>query len=298
MKGRLLASAAGLSWLIVGTLLAEPGRTAPRAGSRPAAPRIENRTVSVFGMKIHYLEAGRGAPVILLHGAGGSAETWRSTMTALSRGLRVLAPDQIGFGTSDKPPLDYTPETLVDFLAGFMNRLDIDRASLVGHATGGRVACLFALADPERVDRLVLVSGTGFKPNLDPEVLRALNFSTQAGARRLLELAHFDDAHVTDEAAEEMFTKRLRSGASYALGRLKEAYERGEGYVDDLSPIKAPTLILWGQDDEMAPISAAHRAKRQIEGARLVTFERCGHLPMVESPKKLQRVLGEFLLPH
>jgi len=298
MRRRILASTAGLSLLLVGTLGASAGLAAARPISRHAAPRIENRTVSVFGMKIHYLEAGRGAPVILLHGAGGTADAWRATMSALSRSLRVLAPDQIGFGASDKPPLDYTPGTLVDFLGKFMTRLDIDRASLVGHATGGRVACLFALARPERVDRLVLVSGTGFKPNMDPEVLRALNFGTLTGARRLLELAHFnDDAHVTDEAAEEMFTRRLRSGASYALGRIEESYGRGVGYVDDLSPIKAPTLILWGQEDEIAPISAAHRAKRQIEGSRLVIFERCGHLPMVESPAKLERALREFLLP-
>ncbi|HZM71039.1 MAG TPA: alpha/beta fold hydrolase [Candidatus Cryosericum sp.] len=240
------AAAAGLLSLLVAP--PGPGAAPPpaRTASRPAAPRIENRTASVLGLKIHYLQSGRGAPVVLLHGTGGSADAWRPAMSALSRDLRVIAPDQIGFGASDKPPIDYTPGTLVDFLGMFLKQLGIDRASLVGHATGARVACLFALAHPDRVDRLVLISGTAYKPNLDQETLAALNFSTLAGARRLLELAYFDDkARVTDALASDLFSKRLRSGSSFTIGRLEESYSRGEGYVDDLSPIQAPTLILW-----------------------------------------------------
>jgi 2-hydroxymuconate-semialdehyde hydrolase len=295
MRWRAGAAAAGL----LSCLVASPGLAAapPARGASRPTPRIENRTASVLGLKIHYLQSGRGAPVVLLHGTGGAAEAWRPTMSALSRDVRVIAPDQIGFGASDKPPLDYTPATLVDFLGLFLAQLGIERASLVGHATGARVACLYALAHPERVDRLVLMSGTAYKPNLDEKVLAAHNFSTLAGARHLLELAYFDDkARVTDALASELFSKRLRSGSSFAIGRLEESYRRGEGYVDDLSPIQAPTLILWGQEDELAPIGAAQRAKRQIRGSRLITFERCGHLPMVEAAAPLERALREFLV--
>ena len=296
MRVRASAAAAGL----LSCLVASPGPIAappPSGSASRSAPRIENRTASVVGLKIHYLQSGRGAPVVLLHGTGGSSDAWRTTMSALSRDVRIIAPDQIGFGASDKPPLDYTPATLVDFLGMFLAQLGIERASLVGHATGARVACLYALAHPERVERLVLISGTAYKPNLDDKALAALNFSTLAGARHLLELAYFDDkARVTDALASELFSKRLRSGSSFTIGRLEESYRRGEGYVDDLSPIQAPTLILWGQEDEMAPIAAAQRAKRQIRGSRLVTFERCGHLPMIEAAAPLQRALREFLV--
>lgn len=296
MRVRASAAAAGLLSCLVSSPAAIAAPPPSGSASRPA-PRIENRTASVLGLKIHYLQSGRGAPVVLLHGAGGSSDAWRTTMSELSRDVRLIAPDQIGFGASDKPPLDYTPATLVDFLGMFLAQLGIERASLVGHATGARVACLYALAHPERVDRLVLISGTAYKPNLDDKVLAALNFSTLAGARHLLELDYFDDkARVTDALASELFSKRLRSGSSFTIGRLEESYRRGEGYVDDLSPIQAPTLILWGQEDEMAPIAAAQRAKRQIRGSRLVTFERCGHLPMIEAAAPLQRALREFLI--
>jgi pimeloyl-ACP methyl ester carboxylesterase len=302
MRRRAVACVAGLLAFLcaAGAPIAgtAPGGapTSSRAGARSPAPRVENRTLSVFGVRIHYLEAGRGSPVILLHGAGGSADSWRTLMPPLARGARVLAPDQVGFGGSDKPPIDYTTDTLVDFLVRFMAVLGIDRASLVGHATGARVACLFALAHPDRVDRLVLVSGTGHRPDADPEVRRALNFSTLAGARRLLELAYFNDpAYVTDDEVERTFSKRLHSGAGFAIGRLEESYKRGEGFNDDLGPIKAPTLIVWGEDDEIASISAAHKAERQIHGARLVTLPKCGHLPMVEAKSHLERTLREFL---
>lgn len=297
MSRSAVAATAGLLTLLAGWsgLVAAPSSS--RSGPRSPAPRIENRTLSVFGVRVHYLEAGRGAPVILLHGAGGSADSWRPAMASLARGLRVLTPDQIGFGGSDKPPLDYTIDTLVDFLERFMTVLGIDRASLVGHAAGARVACLFALAHPDRVDRLVLVSGTGHRPDPDPEIRRALNFSTLAGARRLLQLAYFDDAtYVTDDEVERTFSKRLHSGAAFAIGRIEESYRRGEGFVDDLAAIKAPTLIVWGQEDEIAPISSAHKAERQIHGSRLVTLPKCGHLPMIEAKSRLERALREFLL--
>jgi pimeloyl-ACP methyl ester carboxylesterase len=288
-----------MAWLMsFGVLQLEPGEAvaaAPRPASRPSPARLGSRTESVYGLKIHYLEGGTGRPIIFLHGLSGSAEGMRSLATPLAASARVLVPDQIGFGASEKPTVDYSLETLVDFLDRFMTELGIDRASLVGHAMGARVACLFAFAHPARVDRLVLLSGAGQRPNLDPAVLAAINFHSVAGARQLQKLLYFNDAlHASESEAEEMFAKRLHSGVAYAIGRIQESYARGEGYVDDLSAIKAPTLILWGKEDEIAPSGAADKAHRQIEGSRLVLFEHCGHLPMAEAAAQVDRALRDF----
>ena len=276
-------------------------RTAPRpparATARPRTPRLENRTAAVFGLGMHYLEGGEGRPVIFLHGLGAASESWRATATALAADLHVLVPDQIGFGASDKPLLDYSTAMLVDFLAEFMDEAGLEKASLVGHSMGGRVASLFALRHPERVERLVLVSGAGYKPNYDPDVLRALEFNTVDEAHRLLTLLYYDDAtRATDAAARKMFADRVRSGSGYTLGRMIDSYRRAEGFADDLSPITAPTLIVWGKEDEIASPGAARTAHNQIAGSRLLLIERCGHLPMVEAPDEFTAALKEFLL--
>jgi pimeloyl-ACP methyl ester carboxylesterase len=272
-------------------------RPPQRAAGHPRAPRLENRTAAVFGLGLHYLEGGTGRPVIFLHGLGAASESWRAIATALAADMRVLVPDQIGFGSSDKPLVDYSTALLVDFLAEFMDDAGLEKASLVGHSMGGRVASLFALRYPERVERLVLVSGAGYKPNYDSDVLRALEFNTLDGARRLLTLLYYDDAtRATDAAARKMFAERVRSGSGYTLSRMIESYRRGEGFADNLSPITAPTLIVWGKEDEIAAPGAARAAHNQIAGSRLILIERCGHLPMVEAPDELTAALRSFLL--
>jgi pimeloyl-ACP methyl ester carboxylesterase len=266
------------------------------AAARPPDARIENRTATVFGLRMHYLEAGHGEPLVLLHGLGGTADSLRPMLLDLSRGFWVFAPDQIGFGGSDKPLIDYDLGTLQDFLDGFLTEVGVDRVTLVGHSMGARVASLYALRHPERVARLVLISGAGYRPDIDEEMQRTLAFSTLDGARRMLQAMFYDDAaHVTDQAAEKMFAERLRSGSAYAIGRLAASYRRGDGFADDLSPIKVPTLIAWGRDDEIAPVSQAEKAHRQIKGSTLVLFDRCGHLPMVEAGPALERALASFL---
>src|SRR5207247_2437827 len=122
----------------------------------------DDKFVTVFGAKIHYVEAGSGPVVILLHGLGGDASNWAQTIGPLAEKYRVIAPDQIGFGRSDKPFLSYRVGTLVDFLEGFYKEIKIERASLVGNSLGGWTAAAFTLAHPEKVDRLVLVDSAGF----------------------------------------------------------------------------------------------------------------------------------------
>jgi len=288
--------AAGVAALTLAAAVATSAAAPPaRRGTSPG--RIDNRSAVVHGSKIHYLEAGYGQPLVLLHGLGGSAETMKPLVAILARRHHVYAPDQIGFGGSDKPLIDYRITTLVEFLHGFFTTVGIERADLAGHALGARVASLYALEHPERIARLVLISGAGYPPDLDAETERALSFATLADARRALELAYADDGRATPAAAERVFAARLRSGSAWTVGRLVASFRSGEGFADDLAPIQAPTLIVWGRQDELAKPSLAERAHRQIRGSRLVLLDHCGHLPMDEAPQALEQALTAFLDP-
>ncbi|HKS41714.1 MAG TPA: alpha/beta hydrolase, partial [Blastocatellia bacterium] len=134
---------------------------------------VADKTATVYGVKIHYQEAGSGPVVILLHGLGGDVSNWAQTIGPLSQKYRVIVPDQIGFGRSDKPMINYRVGTLVDFLDGFYKELKLERASLVGNSLGGWTAAAYTLAHPEKVERLVLVDAAGFAitGDVDPRIL-------------------------------------------------------------------------------------------------------------------------------
>ena len=122
------------------------------------------KQVEIYGQRISYLEAGSGPEVILLHGLGGDSSNWRMTLPVLTGRFHVYAPDQIGFGKSDKPLINYRAATLVDFLNAFYKKLSISKATLVGNSLGGWVAMDFALQYPDKVNRLVLVDSAGYFP--------------------------------------------------------------------------------------------------------------------------------------
>src|ERR1700694_4199565 len=169
----------------------------PVSAQAPASKQLE-----VFGQKIHYLEAGAGPNVILLHGLGGDSSNWSSTTPALASKFHVWVPDQIGFGASDKPLIHYRVTTLVDFLEAFCKKAGIDKAAVVGNSLGGWTAMAFTLAHPERVEKLVLVDSAGYsfaKSPIKPtrQMLAGLNPSTLEGAKTVLSLIFANKSIVT-----------------------------------------------------------------------------------------------------
>src|SRR5205823_7413351 len=147
-----------------------------------------DKVASVYGAKVHYVDAGTGSPVILLHGLADDIGVWESAIAPLAAKYRVVALDQIGFGRSDKPLLNYRVSTFVDFLDGFLNELKIERASLVGNSFGGWIAAAFTLAHPERVERLVLCDAAGYgtlAQTMDGRALSALKLASRDDIRYL-----------------------------------------------------------------------------------------------------------------
>src|SRR5215217_2781368 len=172
------------------------------------------KEIVVFGQKIHYLEAGSGPNLILLHGLGGSSQAWQFNIGPLAEKFHVFVPDQIGFGKSDKPLVNYRIRTYVDFLDQFCKQLKIDRATLVGNSMGGWIAAIFAATYPDRVDKLVLADAAGYAPpkDFDTRAFFGLNPTTREGMKVLSARVFYNKAFLSDAAIDQAMAARLGAG--------------------------------------------------------------------------------------
>lgn len=260
----------------------------------------QDKTVTVFGAKIRYLEAGDASKptVILLHGLGGNAESWQLNMTPLSQNYHVIAPDQLGFGKSDKPPLKYRIGTYVDFLDKFMAELKIEKAHLVGNSMGGWITALFAVKYPARVVRIILVDAAGLLPKeIDLARIYDLNNSTRDEIRANLKRILYNPAFANNEAVVDQFlTQRVLAGDSGTINSLIESIKRKEDFVDaELVKIKKPTLIIWGKQDGLLPESDGQKFNKGIAGSQYIVFDQCGHVPQFEKFQDFNREVLKFL---
>ena len=270
---------------------------APALEGQDAA--ISDKYATVFGAKIHYLEAGSGPVVILLHGLGGNTTNWTPTIAPLAQKYRVIVPDQIGFGKSDKPLLNYRVGTLVDFLDGFYKQVGVQKASLVGNSLGGFTAAAFALAYPEKVDKLVLVDAAGFAITeaLNPKVVNGLNPSTRQQVRDIISLVFYNTAAFSsDMAVDAFFASRVATGDGYTIQRFIDSLGRGEDMLDGkLGAIKHSTLIIWGREDGLTPLAMGQRFNKEIAASQLFIIEKCGHVPQLEKSAEFNAGLMKFL---
>lgn len=262
------------------------------------AAQPTDKTIAVFGQAIHYFDLGSGPVVVLVHGLGSRKEDWLPVLEPLAQKYRLLVPDQIGFGKSDKPLLDYTVQTYVDFLNEFLRQLKVEKSSLVGESLGGWISALYAeeLGEGARlipIERLVLVDAAGLKqdaaiPNLNP--------SSLATMRGVMEAVFYDTSWLNDDALRRIFTDKLSVHDSYTvrsfLGNPMIATERLD---DRLGKIKTPTLVLWGKQDKLVPIAMGERYAAGIAGAKLVSFDKCGHVPPIEKTEEFLATVTAFL---
>jgi pimeloyl-ACP methyl ester carboxylesterase len=263
------------------------------------------KDVSVLGFKLHYLEAGRGAPVVLLHGLGGDGSRWAPNIEPLAKDFHVFALDQIGFGESDKPLANYHTGMLAEFLVGFLKAVGVPKASLVGNSMGAGVALYTAVKFPQAVDRIVLADGGGFRsPGAAPpaaptsEALhrrRIQNSVTREETREFFRILFHDKSLVTDRMVDDQLAMRLRS--AFTITKIQEAGEKGLGSLTEaeVRGVKAPTLVVWGKYDELANPAGADRLEKTIPGAKKVIIDDCGHMPQIEKAAEFNRIVREFL---
>lgn len=262
----------------------------------PSAP-VEKEVV-VFGTKIHYVEAGSGPVVILLHGLGGSSQNWALNIAPLAQKFRVIVPDQIGFGKSDKPFVHYRIGTYVDYLDQFCKQLKVERASLVGNSMGGWIAAAYTVAFPERVEWLVLVDAAGFAPpaNFDYRILYGLNPSTREGMKQVAAKVFYNKLFQSDALVDAAMAARFTAGDGYTITSIIESITRGEDFLDNrVKSIKQPTLVVWGRQDGLTPLADGERFKKEIPNSTLLVIEECGHVPQFEKAAEFNAAVLKFL---
>jgi pimeloyl-ACP methyl ester carboxylesterase len=257
-----------------------------------------DKTIAVFGQSIHYFDIGSGPVVVLLHGLGSRKEDWLPVLEPMAQKYRLLVPDQIGFGRSDKPLLDYSVQTWVDFLNEFLRQLKVEKASLVGESLGGWIAALYVAeidsgAHLVPVEKLVLVDAAGLKqeqriPDLNPSSLPAM--------RGVLEAVFYDTSWVNEDALRKIFTDKLAVHDGYTVRSFLGNPTRDQERLDErMGSIKAPTLVVWGKQDKLLPIASGERYAAGIAGAKMVSFEKCGHVPAVEKTEEFLAAVMPFL---
>jgi pimeloyl-ACP methyl ester carboxylesterase len=267
----------------------------------------------VEGQPVNTIELGEGPPVVFVHGLSGSWQNWLEQLPVLAREHRVLALDLPGFGYSPMPAEEISIAGYARLLDRLLDQLKIDAAAVVGNSMGGFIGAELAIAFPQRVERLVLVSAAGLSTHNEPRTVRAM-----PAIRRLERITAAGAAWLAAKSETVTRRPRLRDATMNVVvrhpGRLPAALAaeqlRGAGKPgfmqaleavidydvrDRLPEIACPTLIVWGDHDRLINVSDADVFEQLIPDSRKVIFEDTGHMAMLERPAAFNELLSGFL---
>jgi 2-hydroxy-6-oxonona-2,4-dienedioate hydrolase len=265
--------------------------------------------VRVGPLRTRFLQAGspEKPALLFLHGTGGHAEAYVRNLAAHSEHFNTIAVDMLGHGLTDKPDYDYAIPRYLEHLAGFLDAMKVRRASLSGESLGGWVAAHFAVAFPDRVDRLVLNTAGGDR--IDPEALAKIRTSTMASVedpswdrvRSRLEWLMFDKSDVHDDLVacrQRIYSQpEMRRGMQHILAmHTPEARQKYALTKEQWASIKAPTLVLWTSHDPTAKVEVGRTLASLVPGAKFVVMQDCGHWPQFEDAETFNRLHLDFLL--
>ena len=269
-----------------------------------------SRFLRVQGMNVHVRDEGpvnTGTTIALIHGTASSLHTWDGWAEALKEDYRVVRFDLPAFGlTGPHPEHDYSIDAYVEFVVASLDELLADRVVLVGNSLGGHIAWATAVKYPERVERLVLVDSSGYPLEstsvpigfriASTPVLRDLmqDVLPRFVVRDSVENVYGDPTLVTEELVDRYFDLSTREGNREALGKRLEHFD-STAFLDRISEIQQPTLVLWGKQDRLIPFSSAARFAADIENSTLTSWGHLGHVPHEEAPEETVRALRSFL---
>jgi len=258
-----------------------------------------------FNSNVHDVGAGSGTPVLMIHGSGPGVSAWanwRQAIPALAGGRRVIAPDMVGFGYTDRPAgIEYSMDTWVRQGLDLLDALGLERVHLVGNSFGGALAMALAIRAPERVQRLVLMGSVGVPFPITEGLDAVWGYEASfENMRRIMDYFAWSRELVTDELAKLRYEASIRPGFQESFSAMFPAPR--QRWVDamtsaeaDIRALPHETLVIHGREDKVIPLSNSLTLADWIPNAQLHVFGHCGHWTQIEHSARFNRLVGDFL---
>lgn len=273
--------------------------------STVAGIALEPRTIDAGGIETSYLEAGAGDPVVMLHGSGpgvSAMANWQYNIGTLAQRFRVLAPDIVGFGATERPDdVVYSLRTWTDHIWAFLDAHGIEKTAIVGNSLGGRIALQMATDCPERITKMVLMGAPGVGMTLTDGLaaLRAYEPSHDAMRNLLRNYFAVDPTMITDELVAIRYEASIADGAyeAYRAMFLDPRHAGSELGIteDEVRAIATPTLLVHGREDRVVPMQVSVTMLGLLPNADLHVFSACGHWTQIERADEFSALVSDYL---
>jgi pimeloyl-ACP methyl ester carboxylesterase len=269
----------------------------------------QSKFINIQGVNVHYRDEGNqndSIPLVLIHGTSSSLHTWDSIVPALSNKKRLIRLDLPAFGlTGPHPQRNYSIDFYNQFIDAFLNAIGVQQYIIAGNSLGGSIAWNQALAYPDKVKQLILVNSGGYpkkneKGNIGFKLASTpvvgdvlLKFTPRGIIRKSVEDVYSDKAKVSEVLVQRYFDLLLREGNRQAT--LDIFKQRKFGGSEKIKNIQTPTLIIWGEDDQLIDVSNAYLFQKDIRNCELVIIPKTGHVPMEENPTPFINAISSFI---
>jgi len=267
---------------------------------------MNSHFVDAGGIQTHYIEAGQGNPVILLHGGGAGADAWgnwRGCIPLLAQHFRVLAMDMVGFGKTDKPDPSafiYSQDARATHLANFIKAMDLQKVNLVGNSMGGATSLGVCMSQPELVEKLVLMGSAGLNAEISEAIRVILSYApSRENMHKLVQVLTHEGFQVDPELLEYRYNLTQQPGIMAAYGAtMRWIAEQGGLFYPEaaIKKVKHKTLIVNGKQDKIVPPELGWKFSQLLDNSRLYLIPHCGHWAMIEHPREFCDMATWFLL--
>jgi 2-hydroxymuconate-semialdehyde hydrolase len=267
------------------------------------------RSIVAAGIRTNYHDVGAGHPLLLIHGSGPGVSAWanwRLVMPELARQARVIAPDMVGFGFTDRldltqPGQRYDMDTWVRQAVGLLDALGIEKTDLVGNSFGGALALALTIRHPQRVRRLVLMGSVGVSFPITAGLDAVWGYEASfENRRRIMDVFAWDRRLVNDELARMRYEASIQPGFQESFSAMFPAPR--QRWVDamtsseqDIRALPHHTLVVHGREDQVIPLTTSQTLAAWIPRSQLHVFGQCGHWTQIEHTARFVRLVGDFL---
>jgi pimeloyl-ACP methyl ester carboxylesterase len=256
-----------------------------------------DKEITINDLKINYKQKGKGKPILILHGWGGSSDSWKNVIEIVGGNkFNVICPDLPGFGKSDDPKEPWNINDYIQFVFEFTKQVKIEDFTLIGHSFGGGLSTKITGEHNNKVDRLILCNSAVIRAKERLSLRQKVARTSSRIARPFLTNDFFKEKI---EPKLKPLVYRIAGNYDYfsANDVMKKTFKKV--FVEDLRAyaayVKRPTLIVWGELDQITPLEDAYELNKIIENSELSIIKNVGHAPHLKTPEELSNIIIDFL---